>query len=283
MDASFGTLESVTTEWHELEAIVATTHRVEKYGGIRLSEGALQQIADALNTGQVPMLGQHDWLRPIRTQRLRAQLVTLLDGERAVRLTGLVHSQDREAVGDVSGMSFSTQLSIGRAVGLNPEAEPVKLSADAASFDDSVIATACSLMSAQAPAEGYRLYQFSALDDLRIILEMGLNLVVALGPELATSAIWDGIKLMLGSVRDKRHDLAPIPTTRLELVTPLPTGEVIAVIDTPDIEIAREALAAYSQAVEVAAKAAAQREVIAWTPLAGGGGIWLSTEKGQKT
>ena len=66
--------------WVALEAIVATTHRVEKYGGIRIAENALQQIVDALNAGTLPMIGHHDWTKPIRTGDLEASIVELVDG-----------------------------------------------------------------------------------------------------------------------------------------------------------------------------------------------------------
>ncbi|WP_028707647.1 hypothetical protein [Propionicicella superfundia] len=272
----------MTDEWSEIEAIVATTHRVEKYGGIRLSDSALADIADGLNSGGVPFQGHHDPLQPIRTRDLHAEIVTLSDGERAVRLTGFVHTDDWAEVGDVHGMSFATIEPLGRADGINPDAESIELSADAAWFDDDTIAAACSIMSAVATTNGNRLYQFSVVDDARMVLELGMNFVIALGPDLAASAVWDGVKLMLMAVLPKRRKLDPAATTRIELRTPLPGGEVVAVIDTPDIETAKQAISAYSQAVEAAAKAAkAEREVVAWSQSPSSGG-WVSGKAKRK-
>src|SRR5947207_6347644 len=102
-------MESTTDEaWIPFEAIVATSHRVEKYGGVALADSALTQIAEALNAGQLPMIGHHDWTKPIRTKDVEATLVRMDDGERAVRVTGLVVQADWEAVGEIRGMSFSS-------------------------------------------------------------------------------------------------------------------------------------------------------------------------------
>jgi hypothetical protein len=45
--------------------VVATTHPVAKYGGIALSVEALNQLRDKLATGQIPMLFDHDVMRPM--------------------------------------------------------------------------------------------------------------------------------------------------------------------------------------------------------------------------
>jgi len=151
--------------WVALEVIVATTHRVEKYGGVQLAESALQQIVDALNAGTLPMIGHHDWTKPIRTRDLEASIVELTDGEKAVRLVGLVHQDDWEAAGQIGGMSFTTFDVFGIAEGPHaPGTEPVKLAADAGWFTDEDIGAACSLISQLAPTEAARILQFSVVD-----------------------------------------------------------------------------------------------------------------------
>jgi hypothetical protein len=237
--------------WVPFKVIVATTHRVEKYGGVALADGALMQIVDALNGGELPMIGNHDWTRPIRTNDLDATLVTLEDGERAVRLTGLVHQGDLDAVGEIGGMSFSSFEPTGRADGPNRDAPALKLSADAGWFDDETVGEACSIMSELAPVEGARLLQFSAVEDARVILEMGYPFVMALGTGLATNAVWEGIKHLLAR-RQKRDGDSQTSRTRIELVTPMLTGEVIAIVDTTDAAIVSQALATYATAVAAA-------------------------------
>lgn len=265
--------------WIPFEAIVATSHRVQKYGGVALSDQALQQIVDALNAGALPMIGHHDWTRPIRTKGVEAELVELNDGERAVRMTGLVDERDWDSLGPIGGMSFTTTEKIGRAAGLHPEREPLSLSADAGWFDDETIAEASSIMSEVAPVDGARLLQFSAIEVARVVLEIGYNAVASMGPGVATNAVWDGIKFLL-THRRSRQGLED-SHSRIELRTDLATGEVTGIIDTPEPEVARHALKAYSKAVEAAARVQSDRKtVIVWRPSANGG-TWVPLEKPQ--
>jgi hypothetical protein len=260
--------------WVPFKVIVATTHRVEKYGGVALADSALMQIVDALNGGDLPMIGNHDWTRPIRTNDLDATLVTLEDGERAVRLTGLVHQGDLDAVGEIGGMSFTSFEPTGRADGPNRDPPSLKLSADAGWFDDETVGEACSIMSELAPVEGARLLQFSAVEDARVILEMGYPFVMALGTGLATNAVWEGIKHLLAR-RQKRDGDSQTSRTRIELVTPLLTGEVIAIVDTTDAAIVSQALATYATAVAAATESGSKgRHVVVWRP-DGSSGSWL--------
>jgi hypothetical protein len=255
----------IMSAWIPFEAIVATSHRVEKYGGVALADAALQQIVDALNDGTLPMIGHHDLTRPIRTKDVEAALVQLDDGERAVRMTGLIDERDWDAVGQVRGMSFTTTERLGRADGLHAEKDPLSLSADAGWFDDETIAEAASIMSEVAPVDGARLLQFSAIDLARVVLDIGYNTVAALGPGIATNAVWDGIKFLL-THRNRREGFDDSPS-RIELRTDLATGAVTGIIDTSEPEVAKLALEAYSKAVEAAAKVQTDRNtVIVWRP-----------------
>jgi hypothetical protein len=267
-------MQTTDDAWVPFEAIIATSHRVEKYGGVALSDSALTQMVDALNTGQVPMIGKHDWTKPIRTKDVEATLVTLDDDERAVRLTGLVDQRDWAAVGQIGGMSFSTTEPIGRADGPNPDAPPLTLSADAGWFDDETIGEACSIMSVLAPVNGARLLQFTAVDDARVVLEIGYNLLVTLGPGIATNAVWDGIKYLLLHRKDRPGDTAA-SHTRIELDTDLASGKVIGVIDTSDPAVASAALATFAEVVTRAAEVASrERHVIVWRE-GESGGTWV--------
>jgi hypothetical protein len=129
-------------------------------------------------------------------------------------------------------------------------------------------------MSELAPVEGARLLQFTAVDDARVIIEMGYPFVVGLGTGLATNAVWDGIKHILAR-RKKRDGDSRISRTRIELVTPLPTGKVIAIVDTTDAAIVSQALTAYSTAVAAAAESGAKgRQVVVWRR-DGSSGRWV--------
>lgn len=257
-------------DWVEFEAIVATTHPVEKYGGVRLGDEVLVNIAEALNSGALPMIGQHDWTRPLRTRDVRASVVTMPDGERAVQMAGLVVRDDWEAHGPFGGMSFSASVPLARAEGPHPNRQPLWLSADGQFWDDTSIAEACMLMSSLGPVSGGTLVQFAALNDARVVLEIGYELVITLGPGLATSAIWDGIVFLLRRRRRLQGELAS--HTRVELVTPSLSGPVIGIIDTTSEDVAQAAIAAYSAAVEQALHVDAEgsRTVLVWHADEGG-------------
>lgn len=208
------------------------------------------------------MIGHHDWTLPIRTRNVRAWVTDLDDGEKALRLEAEVSGGDFAAVGEVAGMSFTTFAALGEALGPHPDRAPVQVSADAAAFEELDIARACELMSQLAPAKARLLFQFNALDVSRLVVEVGYPLVASLGPNLAASAIWDGLKHLL-TMRKKPNETAP--ATRIELCTPITeANEVIGIIDTDDPAVARLALEKYSEALQVAADLERTRAVLRW-------------------
>jgi hypothetical protein len=62
-------------------ARVASTHPVEKYNGVRLSEGALRQMGRALSEGDVPLTFDHSSLMQLRGSNVAAEVESLEDGE----------------------------------------------------------------------------------------------------------------------------------------------------------------------------------------------------------
>jgi hypothetical protein len=219
-------------------------------------------MAEALNSGSLPMIGHHDWTQPIRTRNVRAWVTDLEDGENALRLEAEVRGGDLAAAGEVGGMSFTTFAPLGEALGPHPDSAPVRLSADAAAFEELDIARACELISELAPAKARLLFQFNALEVSRIVIEVGYPLVASLGPNLAASAIWDGLKHLLSK---RKRPKQTGPATRIELCTPITEGnEVIGIIDTDNPEVARLALEKYSESVQVAADLERTRAVLRW-------------------
>jgi hypothetical protein len=218
-------------------------------------------MADALNAGEIPMLAQHDPRRRLRTRQLSAAVVVLPDGEQAVRLICLVHPDDVGLMEGMRGMSFATSELIGSVEGPNPGWGTLELRADAAVFSDEVIARACEQMCTHGHTQGFRLLQFAGPDEARIILDVAYNIVVTLGPGLATSAIYDGLRYLFRN----RAKSAREASVQLELATSVRGGDVKAVIQTSDPEVAKAALAAFSDAVQaVASMPPAERPVLDW-------------------
>lgn len=98
----------------EAEVIVATTNRIEAYGGFQLDRSDLDELAEKLRGGTVPMNVGHDLRRPIRPLVLDAQVRERDDGEAEVWMRLLVDEnewtefQDEcRRVGAPGGMSFT--------------------------------------------------------------------------------------------------------------------------------------------------------------------------------
>jgi hypothetical protein len=67
----------------------------------------------------------------------------------------------------------------------------IRISADAAAFNDQDREQAWVELSKQAPAQANRLYQFSATDIARVIIEVWPELALALGIELTGSVLYE--------------------------------------------------------------------------------------------
>jgi len=75
-----------------------TNEPIEAYGGIILSDNVLEHIAEKLRLNLMPMLNQHDPMRRIDSRCLRAEVVDLPDGFKAVKAEFEVDSEAWAAV-----------------------------------------------------------------------------------------------------------------------------------------------------------------------------------------
>jgi hypothetical protein len=216
-------------------ARVASTHPVEKYDGIRFGREAMEQLADAFNAGTVPMNFDHSALMPLEATNLTARVVDLDDGESAVDMTFDIDEEvwrsieDRfSAAGVPGGFSFTAgALQISPPHGMKPV---LVISADAAAFTDSERAKAGEVLSSLGPTQVNRLYQLSAVDLARVIIEIWPSLAIG----VASSGLYDALK---GLVSGRGE-----PTT-IEIHRHRPDGsETKAIIRTEEPEVVRIAL-----------------------------------------
>lgn len=208
--------------------VVASTHLVSKYGGLRMAPGALEQMAVALNTGQIPMQFNHDPLRPLPADLVRAVVRELADGESVLevtfrieeRLWGSVEEEFAQE-GAPGGFSFAAgSPQLDAIAGAEPE---LAVAMDAAGFSDAERAAVHSQLSAQTASSVSRLLQFGARDELVRIIVEHREIAEGVGLNLAASALWDALKLMLGGVRRAEtsiewHDRAPDGTDRKAVI-----------------------------------------------------------------
>ena len=68
----------------EVEGIVATDQPLSAYGGIRVDETVLHDLAEALRSGSLPMLLSHDIRRPLNAVVLDSEVRERPDGYKEV-------------------------------------------------------------------------------------------------------------------------------------------------------------------------------------------------------
>jgi hypothetical protein len=98
----------------EVEAIVATDQPLAAYGGIRVDESMLHDIAEAVRSGSLPMLIGHDIRRPLNPTVLDAQVRQNSDGYKEVWIRFTVDAdawaqfeEELAASGAPGGFSFA--------------------------------------------------------------------------------------------------------------------------------------------------------------------------------
>ncbi|HUK71649.1 MAG TPA: hypothetical protein VLW50_23260, partial [Streptosporangiaceae bacterium] len=167
----------------EVEAIVATDHPLAAYGGVRIDEAVLQDLADAIRSGSFPMFIGHDIRRPLEPTVLDARVRQRPDGYKEVWIMFSVNADDwkqfereRVASGAPGGFSFTGSERVAMLPALSSDSvASVVLDADASHWsDEDLLAAAEDLRAIGAVSVGRR-YQF-ALEPAAIV---AVSLVVA--------------------------------------------------------------------------------------------------------
>ncbi len=182
---------------------LATSHPIPAYGGIQLGEETLADVARAMSDGTIPMHFGHDITRPVRISRVVAGIERLDDGFLAVWAEFDVDSRDWDIVRDefkAGGVPGGMSISISAPMAgdhLYPDASAV-VAADAHHFGDEVIREAAAALSAAGlDSGGERLYQFSGIPEAKVVFDLVLPMIEALGISLTASLIYDAAKHFL--------------------------------------------------------------------------------------
>ncbi|MBI4935706.1 MAG: hypothetical protein HY828_17630 [Actinobacteria bacterium] len=183
--------------------IVATTHPMRAYGGVRFSREALAGLADSLNKGKTPWHLEHDALQPLDAEVIAAGLNERDDGEAEVwaelRVDGAQWGAYERAVveaGAPGGISVSATSTISRHPG--PPGAPVGVevvvAADAAHFSDEEIDAAAAEIAHNVPARSAELFQFSHQPPALIVLEFVLDGGVQVAWGVLGSYVYDALR-----------------------------------------------------------------------------------------
>lgn len=269
-------------QWVAVQSVLATTEPIPAYGGIAIARVALESMAESLNSGSVPMSANHDSRMAVRTRNVTASVRERAAGGHELFMSFEVHPEDWEKYGHLPGMSHTVLEPI-RGEATRGKVVLAKFSADAAWFDDDVIIAASAATQAAFEVNDLvdnpgvmpgRVYQFSIIPDARVIIETSLALFNALGPNLAASAIWDGLKLLF--VRRRAPKGADInSSTTVEIKLENGDRSINACVTTSDHAVAKAAVDALQEAVSKFTFDDADSILIDWrSDSAGDGGEW---------
>ena len=193
---------------------IATTHRVPAYGGVRLAPQILEQIAVAVRSGRTPMVAHHNRMNQLGARCLKAEVVDLDDGEKAVDAEFEVDADawDRyQADLDETEAQGASRFSATEPMGELPSSDPASIGqfavyADAGCFSDAEITAAAEELTGVGTVRTGRLYQFSAVQACRIVVEYvhtsgggpdAGTIGIEIGIALVSAAIYDCIKRLL--------------------------------------------------------------------------------------
>jgi hypothetical protein len=236
----------------EVEGIIATSHRISAYGGVYLADSVLEEMADALRSGRLPMLAQHDLRRPMDAVVLEACVRKRSDGYKEVWARFCVDEErwatldaDRIAAGAPGGFSFSCSEPLVVLEPLDPVApvRPISISADASHWSDDDILTAAESLRPVGPVNVGRRYEFA--QDPGCVVALGVVASVAIG--VASNAIYDALKRFLRPGKPTIFHFHVEEGDRL----------IDARLETDDVNVLQNAVAAFEQVV-------ASPKVVVW-------------------
>ncbi len=243
-----------------ITCIVVTNEPIEVYGGIRLSDTVLEQLAAELQLGNIPFQKHHDSLQRFSSKCLRAEVVDLGSGVRAVEADFEIEAQTLEDIQEewkAAGVPGGISCSFSEA--LYPTQDAIlKLAADAHYFEDSDIIEAAEIMSSLGTISPTRLYQFAALPPPHIVIDLTAALLCIPASVIAT-AVYDGLKYLLLKIRN--HHKESETETQIDLFTRRKADgsfEQNLHICTSDAEVLKHAIDRLSEAIET------EHTLLAW-------------------
>lgn len=219
-----------------------TSDVVAAYGGVVFPPEALEQVAEALRSGTMPLHVDHDLRKPMRIRNLDAYVRERADGIHELRFTVDVHPDDVLAFGDRKGMSTTIMVPLDRDDGYREPTNPsLEIAADAAWFPDvDLIAAEGALVAIGIPTDQIRTeraLQFGFTPDPQIFVTIPLDLLISVG----ASALWAGIVRLF---RGRKTPDGGVSTARTKINVTVTKGDrsVTAVVETNDEAIASRAI-----------------------------------------
>lgn len=234
------------------KCIVITNEPIEAYGGVRVSDTVLEQIAENLRRNRITMHNQHDTRQPVDSWCLRAEVVDLPDGAKAVEADFEVDSEQWDAVlsewrtmGAPGGLSCTCIEALRPAPGAH-----MALAADVYYFEDEEIVEAADIMSVAGPTSAQRMYQFAAVPPPHIVVDLTAALA-CIPISILAAAVYDGLKYLLTKLAHRGKE--SVDETQIDLqIQSKAEGTVnrILHIRTSNEEVLKHAIDRIGDAIE---------------------------------
>ncbi len=197
---------------------IATNHPIDAYGGIQLPEKVLEELTSRVRDNLIPFVNQHDPTQNLNAICLRADVVDLPDGFKAVEAELEVDAEawdaveaDWSEVGAPGGMSITFSEPISELKPTDTKAiAAITIAADPSYFSDDDIQEAATRLTVVGSVTAARLYQLAAVPTPRIVIDLAAVLL-SIPPGVAAAAIYDCLKHLLPR-RKRLHKVLPEPT-----------------------------------------------------------------------
>lgn len=176
------------TDRRRVSAVLATTHPIGAYGGIQLGKNVLEQLAEALQTGTLPMVFNHDLRRRMDISNVTAGVRERPDGQWEawadfdVPVSDWARFQhELSEFGAPGGMSFKCSTLLAR----RGDSPVVRIAADAHHFTDEDLLQAGQVLASHVSVEVERLYSFSFVPPALVIVHLVWSWVQQMPSELS--------------------------------------------------------------------------------------------------
>jgi hypothetical protein len=171
---------------------------MDAYGGIQISEGSIQALANQIKLGQIPMRMNHDPRLTLGAQIVDSFTVRGGDGHLSAHVIFDVDQEEWERTGAATAGGFSVSI-VERFLGTNSETPAIKLAADAHWFtDEQLVAAFERLTRVGAPVQCGHLFQFSADPPALIAVTFLLQQLNTISTGLLCNYLYDGLKHLVG-------------------------------------------------------------------------------------
>jgi hypothetical protein len=231
----------VTVEYRKVAFVLATSKRLDAYGGIELPEDLLESLATKLNAGELPMQFNHDSRQPVRVRNPRGW--TERDGEGYLVVRGEVEMAEADADAFLAqlkeldapgGMSFTFTSLIESIASAAPESEAeFVIACDASHFSQDEVVVSGRALSGLGTVEARQLFQFS-FEPVAVVTLILVNGIPAVAWNVVASYFYAAL------TRLRR----PAGGTRFEFhIHETPDERIIAAtVDTDDAEVLHHAI-----------------------------------------